>query len=367
LAIWCCEKALYATQSITDGGSFDLNEVVYTSRKLNDSNTLQLHRAKDLSKLHLRIKPLGGYDRIEWGTDNYLVFHKGQEATAMGPREALRKIDDLLLAHMKEQFPDLDVWNDTEAIDQNGEKPGTQFTFETKGVVKKAVFHGLTNYRFDGGYHEGYQGGTLAKVAMRSYSKSVDSEAGRFLNLLYEPERVPRQRPFYDRSIVKVGAYRARFKSHYAERTLIPGDTEHTVSWIHELSPSNFMYQSRAQRQTWAKWIQAEIEEKGQSAEGFFTEEKGQLNYQKMVEEFDQQIAQGMKNPLFTSQNDGRIHPNRWEYNEMKSFANDRSLKINHSEKAFQVESISENYYTPEKLAELEAELEADLEEWLNS
>ena len=338
VAIWCVEKALRCQQSITDGGQGDLNRVAFPRPRqtLNQRNTVATDRNHRAIGKEITYKPLGGFDQIIWSNDGEnLEFWKNGEVESLSEKPALKKIDALILEHCKNNFP-LKVFD--------------FFKFETKGVVKKAVFHGLTNYLFEGGWHEKYKGDYREMIAMRSYSKNPNEAPGLFLKSIGQnPNRVPRQKSYAINQILKVNEFRERFKT-YRKKVLQPGDSYQKLKWIHEFSPSQFLYQTREQRQKWVALITASVAKYGQSIESHFINRDGSIDLENMVVAIDNLISRGFNRPIKKIVTN---HPHFDEYNSEAEKLDRRFLRVdNQIPDTFDYSNISREELQ-EKLEEL--------------
>lgn len=323
---WYLEKGGNAHNIITDGGAYNVNLVTYVKGRyrLNDKNATLINRKtrKQLNDSGIRYAPLGGYDEIKWAENgNDVIFVKdGREEILEGP-VALKKIDAMMDHHLKSLFPGVDVfW--AENTDLSGKKVIGQFGFESKGIVRQSAYHGQSNYIFRGGFHDLYKNGTQF-VAMRSYTKNEGVVVDFLSQLLEGKEWLDRQSPFEKTQIVKVGEYKQRYNAFYSNHSFTPGDTLHSCGLLREFSLSQFTYRNRAQRESWEKHVARLKQAYGQSIEGYFENEKGQLNYQKMVDTVDLAISEGCENfKTFIDKHRNRPqseHPNFYAYLEMKS------------------------------------------------
>lgn len=323
---WYMEKALFTHNSITDGGAFNVNRVAYAKpgKKLNPLNSTLVNRKtiKQLDKCHVRYGTIGNYDLIDWvGESNSLKFVKSGEETVLEGSQAIKKIDELIVQHLQNQFPGIDIlW--TKTTDIKGNERIGQFGFETKGLVRESAYHGQSNYIFRGGFHDLYKDGPLF-VAMRSYRKNENVVLGFLTQLLENPQTITRQTPFEKTQIIKIGDYKQRYNSFYSNHAFIPGDTLHTCGLLRELSLSQFTFRNRVQKQSWEKHVTRLKELYGQSVESYFENSDGSLNYQKMIETVDTAIAQGAENfKVFIDRHRNRAqteHPAYQDYLCLKS------------------------------------------------
>lgn len=291
---WYMEKGLNTFQSITDGGAFDLNQVVYSyDREPNASALTQLYTEQNQRSLkdnrHLKLSPLGGFERIELEDNKQeglsIIGHSGGARTLLG---GLEWIDKAAMEHLRALYPsEIDVLS--------------QFKFETKQVYDSGVFHGTANYLLEGRF--GFN------IAMRSYKSSQvpqryaleggkltiqgdiqDSEPHRFLNALKNPRAVQRALPFVETAILKVKEYR---KAQWNETPLEPGQTYRKVRLLRESSLSQFTFRTKNQFDRWLSETGRLKRKTGQGYEQFFLNEDSTLFYSEMVETLDKMVRSG--------------------------------------------------------------------------
>jgi len=298
---WYMEKGFNTTQTITDGGQFELNGVLYAGqRRLNASNTQDLTADPTaLDKGHIKCKPLGHCERIDlaWTTDHegkpvpVLCLVKDGKVTKLEGKNALKWIDDTALTHLHQQWPGASVLN--------------SFTFETKMVYDRGTFHGSANYLLD------WPGDTVVK--MRSYERkqhyALDLHEGAlldidfyekhtpayaFLSSLFCPTIIPRQHVFAKSLILKDGDYRVRYDKVYQHSQLHPGCTIWKVGLLREFSLSQFTFDSVEQfREIKSQW-ELHKNKYGQFMEALFSEGTA-LDYATMIVAVHRLITAGSK------------------------------------------------------------------------
>ena len=216
--VWYAEKGLHGIQSITDGGAFELNRVVYPigkNRRVSGENVVDLYVCDDREarlQRQLKFAPLGGCDRIDLTWDDYSIWDnkknevtsvclptlnliKGEETTVLTPVlepnydhdcENLKSIpshswiDRTALEHIQALFPNVSVLHSPSkrldaVIGEDGmpikvysDRLGL-FSFEMKGFFDSGVFHGSANYLIES------PAGDVLK--MRSYETSKPHES----------------------------------------------------------------------------------------------------------------------------------------------------------------------------------------------
>lgn len=234
--MWCMEKGLDLQGSITDRGLGNMLKVAFASRKLTDKNTCQTQRNnKDTQSKQVKYGIIGGYKNIEWreNSEDTIVFTNQdgsqfelwecQEKSNSRFKELSKHFDDLIFEHLAEQFPKLDIFH-ADFIDDNGTPRKGILRIECKGLTKKAVTHGASNYLIRGGFHAMYdkdlikKEGDIARVfcAMRSYRKGYGTHPQIFMeNLGENPDMIDRSEVFDQSILLKVGLFQERYYSYF--------------------------------------------------------------------------------------------------------------------------------------------------------
>lgn len=351
---WYMEKGLHGCQSITDGCAFELNKVLYALRDKIKGEIINLHR-KD-SKLNQRMikrAPLANTQEILGYWTEYTTYneekpnkteikfalgliidglniapiikddkdHKGCQ-TAYNP--CLEWIDANAMQHLQEQFPLVDVLhNETTSIkvddDLNVEfKPRTgQFSFETKDVYYCGAFHGSANYILVNpngtiiktrGYETKRPHTAIADVNIAEVDEVIFVKSERYgdknnpakdfmQQLLENPNSVKRQVPAIKSSILKISDYKNLSKK-YDDLGIEPGDSILRTFLMQEFSLSQFTFQTYEQYMMWKKIVTHLKETDRQSLEGFFLNDDGTLDFIRMCNWVDEQIAEGVDKPF---------------------------------------------------------------------
>lgn len=260
--VWYAEKACGFSMSITDGGVFDANRVVYQRRDrlIKTEGLTLLHQlsAKELQNKHeISRRPIGGFKKIRWEDDGSLVFEHADPAQTRrfgpdqitGPDSAAGFIDKLTMEHTRKVFAHvidkIDVLN----------PDLSPFEFEAKGIVREFALQGQSNYLLRGGNHGAYKG-ERETVAMRGIKKSLHSTyVAPFLRQLIDsPNAVVRgdhARVNLQGVIIKTGEYVERYHSFYEESFLKPGDSYYKAGLIREFSVSGLRFQTMRQMKLW--------------------------------------------------------------------------------------------------------------------
>lgn len=306
------EKGLYGFQTITDGGSFDLNNVVYPrnedKRKVSANDYCGMYRDKKQS--NYRLAPLGGYDKIDLiypaNLAPVLCLYKDNNVTCLQGKKAQQWIDKTTFEHLKMLFPNVTVlhgesttmkvnnndYNNRDYIPRIG-----IYEFEMKDFYTTGVFHSSANYRLKSPVSD--------ILKMRSYEKKkhdtveyLDGElkmldvyndktpAQYFMNELTNPNKVNRGFVFTKDTILKIGEYVQR-QNHFEKTVLVPGDSYWKQGLLREFSLSQFTFRTMEQYKEWDKMIMKMKDKYGQSIEMFFINKDKTLDYQAMIEWID--------------------------------------------------------------------------------
>lgn len=354
--IWYFQAACRGWNAITDGGLMRLDQVFYpkeTGRRLTEKATLLVEASnRDLHNNKISSRPIGGYDSIAWEGDE-LVFRKGSQETRFNKDKIrgneedgdgyLDLVDRLVLDHVRSSFPE----------EISVLKPGSPFVFETKGVVRDAAIHGAGNYYLRGGSHDGYAKGSDRMVKMRSYSEAIHKKIliPFFESLLEDPTSVDRSKhsePFISSQILKTGAYSEQFESYYGDTFLEPGDTLYQARFFRELGISGFRFLNREQEKDWMRFhnfnrmLDLDHHSIGQSFESDYDNEKGFLNYAKMVETINRQILAGkrdLKKKAAPNPHPQTIKVQELRRNLRKMFLKDHSKEVHGNDLALDRET----------------------------
>ncbi len=322
---WCMEKGLNGWQTITDGCTFDVNEVAYPhqNRKLNGVNTVHLYDEKVVD--HISFKSINICDNkdnyhedslvYKLDIENQLVLNQNNKEIATIENFS-QLISQASIRHLRNSFPKLDILH-LESHDVYGNSRKGLFEFEVKGLFTKGSFHGSANYMLCCGND--------MKIAMRSYSKKpnkcinydtkidfYDEEilpAQEFLKSLSENiYSVPRSKVFIEEKVLKIGDYKNNYIK-WQDTRVYPGCTVHNARLLREFSLSQFTFNNYKQYKSWLREYESLRRKYGQSYEMFYLNEDGTLAYQTMVEDVENAIRQGVMKFVSTKQ---RKHRNAY-------------------------------------------------------
>jgi len=289
---WYMAKALGCFQTITDGGSFPLNEVNTWNKNKPSMNALfyinERHKLPYGNKKRLGTKPLNGR--------NWTV-----EDLKQNEKERIDEIDTAAWKHLQEFFPgDIDIlYKKGRIISKKGEYTTEgQFIFETKGVFKGFTGHSQANYgllKLDGEWEfkaRGYQSNKNLFLDEDQQSEFLEGKPIELMlkDIFYNPDKVGHQPPTWCSNVLKIKAYEGK-ESKY----LLPGDSVSKSTHPRAISPTQFRYQTWNQFTRWRKLSQRLKDETGLSLE-WFNANNGASNVTKSLEEIQARIDQG-KNP----------------------------------------------------------------------
>jgi hypothetical protein len=332
-ACWYMEKGLYAVQSITDGGVFDLNTVVYPAdnkQRITAQSVTLMHQVRDLyTQRRIRLAPLGGYDQITLTYDQktpILSCHTGDAVEVKRGDDALTWINTEAMAHLQRLFPNVDVLHASttrlKAKVNNGElvksfEPRTgQFEFEAKKIYVQGTFHGSANYFLRGfSFYKAVEPSPEddePRVSMRAYEKrkhyttylhdqtlvagttyDLQTPARAFLESLLTPHAVPRSAVFVKESILKPNDFVAHYDSVYKHTPLKPGDSIFKAGLLREFSLAQFTFRSVAQfKAIERQWHRCKARY-GEYVETYFLHEDGTLDFERMIRAIDDLISNG--------------------------------------------------------------------------
>ncbi len=321
---WYMEKGLHGHQSITDGCAFEVNKVLYPNRNSINGETINQHRdGSSLKQRKISRKPLGNLKSIQGISNNneslLRLNHQDGTVKDLNLNQGMTWIDSQAMQHLQSIFPLVNVLHQKTTkitIDENLEplyKPRIgQFSFETKDLYLAAAFHGSANYLLWNestpvlkarGYETKKTHTSIAEEdeqvfkSTERYGKSNNPAKDFLINLLKDPEKLPRQVPAVRQGILKVGDYK-NLSAKYDALRLEPGDNILRPLLMQEFSLSQFTFQTYEQYHEWLKIITKYKNKNRQSLETFFLNEDGTLNMVEMCETIDRLIAENVMNPF---------------------------------------------------------------------
>lgn len=299
VAVYLAEKALGIKQTITDGGVFNLNEVLIPKLK-GKIFTNKLFNANHLSKrelnhtLNLKRTGLGGHTwQIKGNSPQQLqIFCDDRELTL---KEAETLVNTLCLQHVKQTFP-------TMPLLQNPD-----IEFEMKAFYNTATLHGSSNYAF-------WYKDTLHAVKMRGYERkrhdgfTLDENNNLIKDPTYHdnmspaqwmhhalhqnPQAVPLPTSFLKNSILKTGDYVNSYDRR-PDSPIKPGDNLKKMGCPKWTSINQFTYQTKSQYDNWNKVAQQLLRKYHLSFELFFLKDN-RINMIDMVDAIHKLIEKGV-------------------------------------------------------------------------
>ncbi|MEC4811900.1 MAG: hypothetical protein SAK29_01250 [Scytonema sp. PMC 1069.18] len=319
---WLMEKGLHGWQSITDGCAFELNGVMFPKNKNISGESINQHRQKsELKQRNLTRSPLANAQEI-------LAYWEDSKLTLVVDSVEIENptdwIDVNAMCHLQNLFPLIDVLHNESTIIKIDEelnvsfKPRLgQFSFETKDVYWCGAFHGSANYLLANpngttikarGYevkkaHSAVDGETVAEgdevVFMKSERYGAKNNPAKDLmnQLLENPKSVKRQLPAIKSGILKISDYK-NLADKYDKLGIEPGDGILRTFLLQEFSLSQFTFQTYEQYMMWKKIISHLKDTDRQSLEGFFLNDDGTLDFIKLCNWVDEQIAEGVDKPF---------------------------------------------------------------------
>ena len=313
---WYMEKGLYGFQSITDGCAFDLNKVVYPKPnrqwKVAATDYCGMYR-RPLRGANYQLAPLGGYDKIEltYPDNAYPMLHlyKDNSVESLEGYKAQAWINRATFEHLQNLFPNVSVLHkETSSLsivnmDANNRvytpRKGI-YEFEMKDFYIGGCFHSSANY-----WLKSFNPKNDA-FKMRSYEKkkhdtvrieenefemldtyNEQTPAQYFMKQLSHADKIERGYVFAKDYIIKPGEYVQRHDSLFKHSCLTPGDTGYKAGLLREFSLSQFTFRTIVQFKAWNVLIDKLKKDYGQSIEMFFINDDKTLNYQAMIEWFD--------------------------------------------------------------------------------
>lgn len=300
VAVWATSMALGCTQTITDGGAYDLNAVRTWAKNKPTMNTLSLQRNRELldkfRRGDVKTKPLADKpwtlegSRVE-SQDLYTTISNGDMSLEGGEKPKWEVLDTLAINHVKEFFrDDKDPIELLEHID-----------FEHKDVYVEAVYHSQTNYRFKHATEVLKTKARGHKLKGKPYEGNESATIHELFNQLAEdPHHIKPFAPQHISQVLKCNQANEMMNSKennvYKENGLLAGDSIVKRSWLRPLSLSMFHWQTHKQYTTWERVVNKLKDKTGWGLEQYYLNSDGTLDYVKAVKDIQAAIDQG-KNP----------------------------------------------------------------------
>jgi len=298
---WLMAKALGCYQTITDGGSFNLN-TVYSYEGKPSMNTLCHINRPDLlgrrAKDKIQKVPLGGQ---EWTVDNGKLFH-GDLEICKNKEGKYAYIDKLAWNHVKSFFNSEDI----SIIRGKG-----QFVFETEDIFVQASYNAQANNRFvdmNGEVHikaRGYERNKPLFTDKNCETPHRDKPPiDDCLEKIADDAKLSYYPPLWKKQMLKVNAYNRISVNDETKKDLLPGDTESKSTHLRPVSTSAFKYQTESQYDSWSKKSEMLKKKTGMGLEQYFMDSECMYDYQEVLQWVQQKIYEGksakcLKNSLY--------------------------------------------------------------------
>lgn len=351
---WYMEKGLHGWQSITDGCAFELSGVLYPQRDNINGEVVNQYRNKSkLKQRMIKRSPIANSQEILGYWVEYKSYNKNKpenteikfalglkidntdiapiikpdkehERFFTGYSPANAWIDENAMTHLQNLFPLIDVLHNESSVikiddnlNVNFQPRIGQFSFETKDIYHSGAFHGSANYVLTNpngvfvkarGYetkrqHTAIESERVSEGDEITFMKSErygvkNNPANDFMNqLLNNPENIKRQLPAVKSGILKITDYK-NLSRKYDNLGIEPGDSILRTFLMQEFSLSQFTFQTYEQYMMWKKIISHLKDTDRQSLEGFFLNDDGTLDFIKLCNWVDEQIAEGIEKPF---------------------------------------------------------------------
>lgn len=286
---WMMAKALGCFQTITDGGLFDLNNVMWFDDKRKPSlKTLSsIHQKHLLSRTiqyRIKTKNLG---TNKWTFIGVKLFY--------GKSCAVTKLIDVLAwEHVKGFFKEGNIT----ILREN------QFSFETKDVYAKAAFQSQANYRFvkpDGKVEIKARGYELKKTLYYEKDCSLPYEdippIVDCLKRIAKGDNMKSYPVLYKTNPLKINRWLKIPRNDTDRQRLLPGDTVSIKTHLRPISVPSIKFQTYQQYQTWQKKNEKLKIHTEMGYEQFFMGENMNYSYQKVVNAIQAKVERGVKSP----------------------------------------------------------------------
>jgi len=286
---WMMAKALGCYQTITDGGLFDLNNVMWYDDKSKPSletlsNIHQKHMLLHTIQYQIKTKPLGV---SKWTVSGKKLFHGESCADT-------QLIDNLAWAHVKGFFKEGNI-----AILREN-----QFSFETKDVYVQAAFQSQANYRFvksDGKVEIKARGYELKKVLYYNKDCTQPYEGippiADCLKRIADGDNMKPYPALYKTNPLKINRWLKIPRNDTDRQKLLPGDTVSIKTHLRPISVPSIKFQTYQQYQAWQKKNEKLKIHTEMGYEQLFMDEDMNYSYQDVVNTIQAKVERGVKSP----------------------------------------------------------------------
>lgn len=307
--VWMMEKGLNAYHSITDGGAFNPNKVVYPKKGRTKLYGHEMACINDRKKKdpHYVQKPLfdtNVYFSRDDKNELIMTFETGE---IYHGKTVLEKINKKAWEHLLFLFPNHPItsWRSTSLTVDEKTKNRVYtnrvglYEFETKDCYSGGSFHGTANYTLDGGSkdvlkYRSYESEKQYYALDGSDMYESDNPAQLFLKSMKKNDnRMPIFKPFLKTGLIKLGDYRQR-KSYFQKLGLLVGDEYAVTGLLNPFSLSQFTCNDEKQYQTLEKKIAKMKLNDGWTFERFFVSKCGRfIHYKDLVKTVEMMIRDG--------------------------------------------------------------------------
>ena len=327
-------KACYSNFIITDGGTFNLNRVIYPYKKTHKINGNNTVKWKGIDNKVFKLAPIDNCELIELSHEGYLIIHKIGKSIKLKHHSKLW-INRVITRHIHKIFPN--TWSsqfnrikiEVKANYKTNELICVKeipckgyYDWEAKCFLDKITVHGASNYRL-----ENTRTG-LDKIAFRAY-KDIDhydetvfiekfvkdgkDKNGKekfkretnniapcieFMNNLSNyGANLPLPKLKVKTEILKLNDYQDKSDKYNAMGMTI-GDSQAKIVRLLPFNKSQLLYQTEEQYYGWDRSLWNSKSKYGLSLEDFFMNENGTIDYDRMIETAYNMVSEGVINPI---------------------------------------------------------------------
>ena len=357
---WMFMKACYSNIIVTDGGVFDLNNVIYprVGRNVKAENTVNWIGLKNYN---LKLAPIDNCDRIEISDDGLPILHKDDIVVQLNKQDAEDWINKAVTRHIANTFPNswavnsdrvsLKVkadYNTNELITVERIPCRGYFDWEVKGFFDTGIIHSASNYRLK----NSKTGSDIMKMRGYQFKDHYNSEIFKDGFIKYDDGTIERitnkTNPAKEllecltsdigkvkipkialiTQLLKLGQYQDN-PYKYDSMGMTIGDSLVKVVKLLPFNKGHLLYHTAEQFYSWDKAILANKNKTGLSLESCFMDDDGIINYDKMISSAYEAVNSGINNPFTYFKKADRLkkwigvkHPDLTDYNKIKDYFN---------------------------------------------
>ena len=356
---WMFMKSCYSNIIVTDGGVFDLNNVVYPRNnrtRVNSENTVNWIGLKNKN---LKLAPIDNCDHIEISDDGLLVIYKDNEKIKLNKKEAEDWINNAVCDHIAKTFPNSWAvnsdrvsfkvkadYNTNELIAVERIPCKGYFDWEVKGFFDVAVIHSASNYRLINSKNgidimkmRGYQfkDHYNSEVFKDGFIKYDDGSIERITNktnpakelldcLTSDIDKVKIPKIGVITLLLKLDQYQDN-PYKYDSMGMTIGDSLVKVVKLLPFSKGHLLYNTAEQFYNWDKAILSNKNKNGLGLESCFIDDDGSINYDNMIASAYEAVNSGINNPFTYLKKGDRLkkwigieNPDLTYYNKIKDY-----------------------------------------------